>query len=355
MPAGALLAAHHEALRGIEAKLARALTADTFEARVAAASRELAQGFASKDGLRQLQGAQEALAESVAALQGLTAAKADRGDILRLGAAAAELTAFAGWKVDAAAALEELRASAADSRAGLDRCLDSLARLSGVVGTLSSAVAGKGDAGEQRALAASVEALRAAVEGEREAARRAAADAAARLSALDSQARSLTAAAEAAARDRAALAAAVGELRGDLAVVRSAVEGAAPAASLAAAASDVAGLRGTVAELARKADVALRFVEWYAAQGPAYEAASAAGLPPPPLERTLLGVNGGGWAQQQQQQSFASSAAAGAQSAPQPQPPSGIPQPAAYQLNATTGSSRGPQRVPLAAGGGHGE
>lgn len=284
MSIAAFVARHHQALRDLEARASRSITIDQLERQVTGAKSELLQTFASKDGLRQLQGAQEALSDALAAVQGMVAAKADRSDILRLGAAATELMAFSDWKADAAKQLAELRASSLEARSGVDKAVDSLGRLSGVIQTLSAAVGARAVISDVRDIAARVDQLHAAFESERDSNQRSAVAVASRLEGMEGKQHALSAHFDIFDRDAAALRSAVTELRSELSFLRSAVDSRAPAASLAAADNELRALRAGIGELARKVDVSLRFIQWYSEQSSVYEPNTDF------LERTLGGA-----------------------------------------------------------------
>lgn len=336
MSIAGFVAAHHDALRTLEARMARVAVLDE---KVSSLPNELGQHFASKEGFRQLQAAQQALSDGVAALQGVVASKADRSDLLRLSSAASELATFAEWKTGTSEAVTDLRAGYGEVRGGVDRSLETIARLSGVVHSLTAAAASKADAGDLRALSQAVDGLRASLDADVASTRRIVSEAAARLAAVEGSQEALRLRGDAAAADLSQLHGAAQAMQQELATLRAAVDSRAPASAVASASAEVTTLRLAVTELAARTQTCLRFVEWYASQGSAYEANAEV------LERHLS--------------SLALSAAEGA---PQPRPaasssgggggvyPASAPQASAVGVSSTGGGGTGGAR-PASAGG----
>lgn len=165
MPIGAFVTAHHESIRGVEARVAACVTQTQMEGeradaerRLATAAAALTDSCASRKALAAAQAAQEAAAAQLVALQGVVSTKVDRADLLRLQvcppplspapssappcstapplpvqAVAAELEAFADFKAGATARLADLGAELAASRAAHDMSVSSLSQLSGLL------------------------------------------------------------------------------------------------------------------------------------------------------------------------------------------------------------------------------
>ena len=245
---------------------------------------ELEQALPGLAGVPGLADSHGALAEQVALLQALLATKVDRSEVGRLAARAAELEAAASWRANVDAVLSRLEGEGAEARSGVDRTLDTLGQLSAVITALAEATAGKAEVADFATLRGEVTAAaRAVAERAVADANSAATRAVARASdAADAAARSAAAAAAAAASAArsvdapcATAAAVEGRLAGAIAEVRAELEARAYVAALEATDEAVAAAAAAAAGATRKADVALRFVEWYAKHGEAFEANAA--------------------------------------------------------------------------------
>ncbi len=297
---GRHLSALHASVRSLSAGLDAAAPRAQLEAargeaaaRLAAALDRVEEERAGRGMVEQLSATSDALSAQLSALAGMLHTKVDRAEIVRIQATGSELASFAAWKAGATATIAELDARTSSSRAALDRSLESTVKLSATVQALAGTAAAKADAVAVAGLADAVDRLAAdvgtrATSAELRDVRTALAAVAGRASVLEGGAKD---AARGAAEDRrtaeSRVAAAASALRSELAAVR---EGAAREASrlqeevdarayvTAVEATDegAASLRGEVATLGRRVDVAMRFVDWYAAKGEGYEANAGA-------------------------------------------------------------------------------
>jgi len=267
---------------GVEAAVAG------LEARAEARLAAVADGCATRGALAALTAATTALSESLTATQGVVSTKVDRADLLRLQTTAAELASFAEWKAATAAGLADVSSRAADTRTALDAAVDSIATLSNVTNALAASLDAKADGGALDAVAASATA-----------AARVAADAApasalagvaaglaamthrvgavevglagAAVAVTDAAAAAAARADEVAAASAAGLAAAPRERRRERAAARADTASRAYVVSLEATDENVTAAQAALDALASKVEVCLRFVEWFAEKGEAYE------------------------------------------------------------------------------------
>jgi len=234
---------------------------------------------APREVLGQVTEAMSSLQEELSAVQGSLATKVDRSDVSRIAAIAAELNSYAGFKTSTSSDLRELGARTEEHRAALDRSLESLAKLSAVVQALAGSCSGKAESKELAQLSGSLERLVGEV------GRRALTEDVRALSTSLSTVSGRTAGLEASAKEsnrlaseerratearcsasiagvRADVAAALEAAKRDLASVREDVASRAYVTSLEATDESLAEAESRLDLLNKKADVALRFIDW---------------------------------------------------------------------------------------------
>jgi hypothetical protein len=256
-------------------------------AKAVAAAKDAAESSAPRTAVATLSEAQDALSASVSAVQGLLATKVDRTDLLRLQTVANDLTAFSAWKQAASADIRDLASRSQEQRAALDQSLGSIASLGSMLDALASATAKRAEAAEVQALASDLRgelhALARASEsgGAAQSSRLAAAEA--RVGAAEESLARLGQAQQTGAEEserrsealaeglRGEAAALASSLRSDLQRLEREVEARALGSALEAANDGATQVAGAVDALARKVDVCLRFIEWFADRGEAYE------------------------------------------------------------------------------------
>lgn len=243
---------------------------------------------ASRDAVLQLADAQDALHREVTALQGVVSTCIPRSELLHIKSVAAELQTFAGWKAAAAADLADLQVRTGEHREAVDLNRDSLSKLSAVVQALAGQTASKAEGAALDRLAAVVDRLGSEVQqrATTEEVRRvsaAVASVSTRAGALEAGAEAATARAAADKGElQAAIAAASSTLReeagraaarvaSELDGLREEIEARAYVSSLAATDESVGELRSAADTLQRQLEVAMRFIDWYAEKGEAYE------------------------------------------------------------------------------------
>lgn len=253
----------------------------------------LADYSASREALESLQSAQEVLSGQVSGLTALLSTKVDRTDILRLQSTAAEVQSFAGFKAGASADIKELQQRSEEQRQAIDKSLESLSRLSGVLNAVTTATQQKAEQSSVEKLQESLERLQADVQSrptggefrELVAFSRSVHD---RSVAMDASLSLLQDRMERGAKDAAAALAATatqlrteaagtaGMLRTDLAALREELEARAYITSLEATDENLTVLTERVGALAVKLEACLKFVDWFAEHGSAYEYNAAA-------------------------------------------------------------------------------
>lgn len=289
IPIARYITAHHTHLRHLHRTLDLAATRGELagvrregEEALARALRGVEEERASKEVVGQVSQAMSALQEEVSAVQGSLATKVDRSDVSRMAAIAAELNSYATFKASASSDMRELGVRTEEHRAALDRSLESLAKLSAVVQALAGSCAGKADGRELATLSNTLERLVGEV------GRRALTEDVRALSTSLSTVVGRTAGLEASAKEvsragmeeRRALEARVGseiaKVRGEVASaveagrrdvgsVREEVSARAYVTSLEATDEALAEAEARLELAHKKADVALRFIDWVSA------------------------------------------------------------------------------------------
>ncbi len=100
---------------------------------------------ASRAALSRVTEAQDALSTTLGAMEGQLCSKADRSDLLRLQATAADLNSFAGWKAAASADIRELYGRSDEARSGLKSSVEKLSQLSLLLQSLADSNASKAE------------------------------------------------------------------------------------------------------------------------------------------------------------------------------------------------------------------
>lgn len=248
---------------------------------------------APRDAVTALQSTAAALQDQVTALQGMMAVKVDRSEMARINAIGAEVAGYASFKTAALADLRELGSRSEEHRAALDRSLESVTKLSAVVQALASNVASKADGKDVATLAAQLDRLSIEMGGlvaqeDFHSLSAVVSNSSSRVSTLENNIKDVMRSASedrstaesrlssTAANLRSEWAAIAEALRREVNLLKDEVEARAYATSLQVTDENIAGLNSRMELITRKVEVALRFIDWYAEKGDAYEHNAAA-------------------------------------------------------------------------------
>ena len=295
VPISRYITSHHNHIRTIHQQLDLTATKHElhklqhdYQHAIHHAMNKVADERAAKDTVNELSNVTEAIQGQITALQGILVTKVDRSEMIGLKSVAAELSTYQQFKNAATTDIRELSTKTDDHRVAINRSNDTIARLSDVLQEVATKLTSKADRSHVDRTDTEVLRLQTSIESKAsmEEVRNLEANLLGTKQRMDNFDITIQDTSRIINEDRKTtdnrfntvsnsirtdLTTAVNNLRADIANIREEVEARAYVTSLEATDENVTTLQNTSDVLAKKIEVALRFVDWYADRGEAYE------------------------------------------------------------------------------------